>query len=183
MERIGDLKPFTGWVEVIAEDHVRIRLGGSQEGLVPGDQLHVEVAGKRHMASFVAEVKLVAGCTIELTLNEPVELLPRKEAPRVNMFGERCRIILDDAEIIAMTVDISEYGLGLLLTIDLEPKTKVSFEVCTQLGSVRGLGKVLYSRADPFNPSRFRAGLEVSGFSRVDQERWNLLQDYEPSPW
>ena len=183
LQRIGDMKPFNGWVEEIRERQVRIRLGPSKQMLSPGDKLSVEVAGKEHTAVFIGEVVLAAEWIVELAITEGVDLQPKKESPRVNMFGERCKLYFEDAEIIAISVDISERGLGLVMTCELQPGTSMEFEVGTQLGTICGTGTILYSRADPFSANRFRAGIEVSGLAPADQEKWNMLQDFPPVPW
>lgn len=183
LHRIGDMKPFNGWVEEIRERQVRIRLGASKQELSLGDKLSVEVAGKEHTAMFVGEVVLASDWIVELAITEGVDLLPKNESPRINMFGERCKIYLDGAEITAISVDISACGLGLVLTSELEPGTTFEFEVGTQLGTICGTGTILYSRADPFSVNRYRAGIEVSGLKPADQERWSKLQDFPTAPW
>ncbi|HLK15129.1 MAG TPA: PilZ domain-containing protein [Fimbriimonadaceae bacterium] len=183
LQRVDDNRPFHGWVEEVRDKHVRVRLGPSFEKLSPGDHVSVEVAGKEHTASFVAEVLLTAEWLLELEICGEVSLLPRKENPRVNMFGERCKVYFGEVEMNAISVDISERGLGLVVTGNIEPGTQVEFECNSQLGLLGGKGVILYCKADPFSQYRFRAGLEVTELADDDQERWTLLQDFPATPW
>src|SRR5271165_6402254 len=108
LQRIGDPEPFNGWVVEIRERHVRIRLGATLQELSPGDRLNVEVVGKEHTAAFVGEVVSAGNWQVQLAITEDVELLPRKESPRINILGGLCRVQFEGGEMSAISVDISE---------------------------------------------------------------------------
>ena len=175
LQRIGDMKFFTGWVEAINHSHVRIRLKPAKVPVARGDKFSVEVAGKEQTAVFVGEVTDVLGCIIGLALPRGTTLLPKKENARVSMFGVQGRILFEGAEYPVTLVDISDNGLGVLASTNLERGTIVEFEVFAPLGSVCGSGEVRYSRVDPDSAHQFRAGIQVSVLDRIERARWNQL--------
>lgn len=182
LQRIGDMKFFTGWVEAINHTQVRIRLRASKATVARGDKFSVEIAGKEQAATFIGEVEEVAGSLIDLSLPKGMALLPKKENARVIMFGVRGRILFEGSEYSATLVDISDNGLGLLTKSNLERGTVVQFEIFTPIGEVRGSGEVRYCRADQEAPSQFRAGIQVSALDRIERARWNQLLNSTVTP-
>jgi len=175
LQRISDMKFFTGWVEAINHTQVRIRLRASKATVSRGDRFSVEIAGKEQAAAFIGEVDGVAGSVIELALPKGMALLPKKENARVSMFGVRGRILFEGSEYDVTLVDISDNGLGLLTKSNLERGTVIQFEISTPIGEVRGAGEIRYCRADPDAPTQFRAGILVSELDRIERARWNQL--------
>jgi hypothetical protein len=182
LQRIGDMKFFTGWVEAINHAQVRIRLKSTKAVVLRGEKFSVEVAGKEQTAAFIGEVDEVAGNVIELMLPRGMALLPKKENARVSMFGIRGRVMFEGSEYAVTLVDVSESGLGVLSTANLERGTVVEFEVFTPMGSVSGSGEVRYCRAEPESPNQFRAGIQVSTLDRIERARWNQLLNSALTP-
>jgi hypothetical protein len=182
LQRLGDMKFFTGWVEAINHAQVSIRLKPSKATVVRGDKFSVEVAGKEQTAVFIGEVGEVSGVVIELTLTRGMALLPKKENARVSMFGVRGRVLFEGSEFAITLVDISENGLGVISSSNLERGTIVEFEVFTPIGSVNGSGEVRYCRADADSPNQFRAGIQVSVLDRIERARWNQLLNSTLTP-
>jgi hypothetical protein len=175
LQRLSDMKFFTGWVESISPEQVRIRLKSPKASVSRGDNFSVEVAGKEKTAAFVGMVSDVAGSVVVLALPQGMTLLPKKESARFFIFGTLGRILLDGEEHAITLVDISENGLGVLADSNLERGTIVEFEIFTPLGSVCGCGEIRYSRIDPDSPSRFRAGIQLKERDRIESARWNQL--------
>ncbi|MHB8637171.1 MAG: PilZ domain-containing protein [Fimbriimonadaceae bacterium] len=175
LQRVSDGHAFGGWVEAIDQTHVRVRLKSCESTLDLRDEVNVELAGAAHAASFRATVMYCDGSCLELALTGPVDLTPRKESAHVKMSGERCKIIAYGAEYAATTLDISEHGLGVLLPSVLDAASPVEFNVYTSMGSVHGLGEIVYCREEPSTNPQFRAGIRVKSLSAVGRARWDLL--------
>ncbi|HLK13825.1 MAG TPA: PilZ domain-containing protein [Fimbriimonadaceae bacterium] len=182
LQRLGDMKFFTGWVEAINHAQVRIRIKGTKAVIARGDRFSVEVAGKEQTAAFIGEVTEIAGPAIELILPRGLALLPKKENARVSMFGVKGRILFEGSEYAVTVMDISESGIGVVSNSNLERGTNVDFEVFTPIGSVHGTGEVRYCRADPDTPNQFRAGILVSSLDRIERARWNQLLNSTLTP-
>ena len=182
LQRISDMKFFTGWVEAINHSQVRIRLKASKTTVARGDRFSVEVAGKEQTAVFIGDVGEVVGSMIDLALPRGIALLPKKENARVSMFGVRGRLLFEGSEYSVTMVDISDNGLGVLTPSNLERGIVVEFEISTPTGEVRGSGEVRYCRADPDAPNQFRAGIQVSVLDRIERARWNQLLNTTLTP-
>jgi hypothetical protein len=182
LQRLGDMKFFTGWVEAINHSQVRIRLKPAKTLVARGDKFSVEVAGKEQTAAFIGEVSDVVGSVIELVLPRGMAFLPKKENARVSMFGVRGKIHFEGTEYPITLVDMSENGLGVLAASNLERGTIVEFELLTPIGPVCGSGEVRYSRLDPETPTQFRAGIQVSVLDRIERARWNQLLNSTLTP-
>ena len=183
LRRVADAKKFTGWIEESFQGLVRVRLGTAHQPVSMGDRFDVEVAGTDHTAAFAAEVVDVADPCVEMRLLQGVEFVPKTENARVSMFGERCRLIVDGVAHEAISVDISENGLGFLLGEPLPVGRAIEFDVFTPVGLVHGMGKVLYSSAETDTPGRYRAGIEVGPLPRFEQDRWDLLYSMAFTLW
>jgi hypothetical protein len=182
LQRISDMKFFTGWVEAINHAEVRIRLKASHVVAARGDRFSVEVSGKEQTAAFIGEVTEVVGSVIALTLPRGMVLQPKKENARVSMFGIRGRVMFEGSEYSITLVDISEDGMGLLSSANLERGTVIEFEIFTPIGSVNGAGEVRYCRADQDAPTQFRAGIHVNALDRIERARWNQLLNSTLTP-
>src|SRR5579862_2940338 len=119
LQRLGDMKFFTGWVESINHSQVRIRLKSAKPNVARGDTFSIEVAGKERTAACVGEVAEVSGSVIEIAVPQGVTLLPKKENARFFISGTLGRILLEGAEYGISLVDISEHGLGVLAESNL----------------------------------------------------------------
>src|SRR5579872_478005 len=125
LQRLGDLKFFSGWVETIDYTAVRIRLKPSKATVARGEEFSVEVSGKEHTAVFMGKADEVYGAIIELRVAKGIALLPKKENARVSVFGVQGRLLFEEAEYECSLVDISERGLGVVVSSELEPGAKV----------------------------------------------------------
>lgn len=175
LQRLGDMKFFSGWVESMENTEVRIRLKGSKAIVSRGDQFSVEVAGKEQTAIFIGEVAEVTGAVIVLSLPRGVAFLPKKENARISMYGFRGRVLFEGAEYPFTLIDISENGIGFMVSGELERGANVEFEVFTPLGQIDGAGEVRYCRVDSETPNQFRAGLLMQDLGRIQRARWNHL--------
>ena len=182
LQRLSDMKFFTGWVEAMNHMEVRIRVKASKATIARGDRFSVEIAGKEQLAVFIGEVGDISGSVIDLALPRGMTLTPKKENARVSMFGVRGRILFEGSEYAVTLIDVSENGLGVLSTHNLERGIVVEFEVFTPIGSVKGSGEVRYCRSDAESPNQFRAGLLVSQLDRIERARWNQLLNTTLTP-
>ncbi len=181
LQRLSDMKFFSGWVESMQNTSVQIRLKPSKAVIEPGDQFSVEVAGKEKTAIFVGKVSEITGAIIHLELPKGVEYTPKKENARVSMYGYRGRVLFEGNEYPFTLVDISEDGLGLFIPTALDRGSIVEFEVFTPVGQIDGTGEVRYCRTDPESPNQFRAGILMKELNRVERARWNhLLNEGDP---
>lgn len=182
LQRIGDMKFFSGWVEAINHVQVRIRLKNSNVPVNRGERFSVEIAGKEQTAAFIGEVTDVAGLVIELLLPRGMALMPKKESARVSMFGVQGRIMCEGSEYAITLVDMSENGLGVLCSSQLERGVQIDFEVFTPIGSVNGTGEIRYCRSDGDASGKYRAGILVHSLDRIERARWNQLLNSTLTP-
>jgi hypothetical protein len=177
LQRLSDMKFFSGWVESMENTEVRIRLKPSKAVVGRGDQFSVEVAGKTQTAVFIGEVSEVNSSVVVLDLPRGVAFLPKKENARVSMFGYRGRLIFEGCEYQFTLVDVSENGLGLVVSGEIERGATIQFEVFTPLGQIEGEGEVRYCRTDTENANQFRVGILMQELGRIERARWNHLLD------
>lgn len=171
LQRLSDMKFYSGWVQEISHIEAVLRLKASTVPVLVGDEFSIEVSGKENTAVLIAGAVGVQGAVVRLQVIRGPALLPAKESARLSLIGYPGKMRCEGADVSFTLADHSEKGLGILVCGDVPRDAEAQFEVVTPLGRVFGKGIVRYCRTDTDSPDRKRVGIELTEMDRIGRAK------------
>ena len=174
MQRLGDMKFFSGWVTSFHEREVLLRLV-EETTLEPGTSFHFTVNGPDCSAGFTATLFGVHGDEHVFHIAGPVHFGAPTEEVRYCVEGVVGILQMDGMDVEFVVGDVSRSGIGGYSYTQVERGTKCDFSIDSSFGQIRGSGEVRYCRPDPKDITRYRIGLQVKEIGRIESARWHKM--------
>lgn len=175
MQRLGDMKFFSGWVTSFHEREVLIRLGDDAAVLEPGTTFHFTVNGPDCSAGFTATLFGIHGDEHVFHIAGAVHFGAPTEEVRYCVEGVVGVLQFDGMDVEFVVGDVSRSGIGGYSYTQVERGTKCDFVIDSSFGQIRGSGEVRYCRPDPKDLTRYRIGLQVIDIGRIESARWHKM--------
>ncbi len=175
LQRISDLKFFSGWVRQVTVDRIKVELKGKPI-VATQDRFNVEASIEHATVSFPCDAIDVHGNMLTLDISgEPTLSTPGQEA-RYQANGITVSVHRGDGTPVqAEAVDISANGLG-ILTYDEVPRfAKTRLAVRGPFAAVECVGMVRYCRQDTVERDAYRIGFEIQFEDRLSKAMWLRL--------
>jgi hypothetical protein len=109
---------------------------------------------------------------LTLQLQGHLQVVDNNEASRTLVEGMGATLVCQGVESKCQVRDVSIKGIGLLSDHELPKGAELALTVQTDVGTVSAKGVVRHVRA---YRGKFRVGVELTTFSRLDASRWKKL--------
>lgn len=175
LERLSDGENFYGWVVRINPHEMRARLTNCQ-AISQHDVFQVTLASAKGRAVFKAEATVRLDEIVVFAMPACVRIDPPDDGiVRQQVFGVDAELTVGGATQKAQVTDVSDMGVGLLASNDVEPGSKARLCVSTPNGVIECEGAVAYCRAAESPGELTRVGLRLDPMSRLSRARWVQL--------
>jgi hypothetical protein len=174
VQRISDSRIFSGWIAELSKTAAILDIPAAQD-LSPGDECSIQALGTASCAVVKGKVQLVAAHQVSFALEGSARFLKSGEEARMRASGLLAMVSDEYAPIETEIIDISPNGLGMLASVPFERGSEIQLALATPAGQIYVSGEVRYCRQMSNEPIRFRVGVRLKRFDRVNQARWNRL--------
>jgi hypothetical protein len=186
LARHRDARFVNGWVQYFRGESLVVTTEDAL-GSEPGDTFFVEAFGPKAKACMEAVLKAVDAdasvyeqaegqaaplAKLTLHLKGHLQVHDNAEASRVLVEGVYATVSVGGGSSKAEVRDISTTGIGLLLEVPVQKGDELDMTVDTMLGPIAAKGVVRHVRQ---YRGKYRAGVQLTGFSRLDGSRWRKL--------
>ncbi|MBC8066190.1 MAG: PilZ domain-containing protein [Chlorobia bacterium] len=174
LQRLTDLKFFSGWIRSVASKQVEVELKDSIAVEV-GNRFNLEAAVDMANVGLPCILTRAAGASLQLSVvGEPVFSTPGQEA-RYRAEGISVSISGSDLSVLAQAVDVSASGIGVLVRDQIPRFARVRLMVQAQSTYFECAGLVRYCRPDAESQSMYRVGFQVEFDDRLSRAMWLRL--------
>jgi len=172
LQRLCDLKIFSGWIESFDRPRCQIRVSGGNSPIVPGQTFQVEVVGAERKVSFSAVVHSMSAVSAVLTIESAIHFTQKQEAARIYVQPVHGHLESDGVNLPMVVVDASETGIGLIVEVPIEKSKHVTLCLIHGINKFHCTAEVRYCRPLRDEPGKFRCGLLIQHMSRIDRARF-----------
>lgn len=174
LQRLTDLKFFSGWIKSVASKQVEIELKDSIAVEV-GDRFNLEAAVDMANVGLPCMLVRAAGASLHLSVvGDPVFSTPGQEA-RYRASEITVTISGIGMPIKAQAVDLSASGIGISTKTQIPRFARVRLMVQAHSAYFECMGLVRYCRPDTESKDMYRVGFQVEFDDRLSRAMWLRL--------